>query len=143
MLDGSLLLLGLSGPELTPDEAALFRKLQPAGYLLAGRNIVSAAQTRRLTDDLRDLSIDTPILASSLHAQPSATLRFAAAVAAYADALRGGTHLGDWNWNDIARSARSASGGDPAGERAEFAALVDAARSLTDANAAPAIAGND
>lgn len=63
MLDGSLLLLGLSGPELTPDEAALFRKLQPAGYLLAGRNIVSAAQTRRLTDDLRDLSIDTPILA--------------------------------------------------------------------------------
>ena len=87
--------------------------------------------------------IDAPIMASSLRAQPSATLRFAATVAAYADALRGGTHLGDWTWNDIARSARSASGGDPAGERAEFAALVDAARSLTDANAAPAIAGND
>jgi beta-N-acetylhexosaminidase len=63
MLDGSLLLLGLSGPELTPEEAALFRKLQPAGYILFTRNIVSPQQTRKLTDDLRDLSSDLPILA--------------------------------------------------------------------------------
>jgi beta-N-acetylhexosaminidase len=62
MHDGSLLLLGLAGPELTPGEAALFRKLQPAGYILFSRNIVSATQTRRLTDDLRDLSLDSPIL---------------------------------------------------------------------------------
>jgi Ca-activated chloride channel family protein len=70
-------------------------------------------------------------------------LRFAATVAAYADALRGGTHLGDWTWNDIARSARSATGDDPDGERAEFATLVDAARSITDANATPGIARGD
>lgn len=63
MIDGSLLLLGISGPELTTEEAALFRKLQPAGYILFTRNIVSAAQTRKLTDDLRDLSTDTPIIA--------------------------------------------------------------------------------
>lgn len=63
MLDGSLLLLGLSGPELTPAEAALFRKHQPAGYILFSRNIVSAHQTRKLTDDLRDLSYDLPIIA--------------------------------------------------------------------------------
>jgi Ca-activated chloride channel family protein len=86
--------------------------------------------------------IDTPVLASSLRGQPSPTLRFAATVAAYADALRGGTHLGDWTWNDIARNARSsANGGD---ERVEFAGLVDAARALTgDAPATPDIAGND
>ncbi len=63
MHDGSLLVLGFAGPELTPAEAALFRKLQPAGYILFTRNIVTAEQTRRLTDDLRDLSVDVPIIA--------------------------------------------------------------------------------
>jgi beta-N-acetylhexosaminidase len=63
MMDGSLLMLGVSGPELTPNEAALFRKLQPAGYILFTRNIVSPLQTRKLTDDLRDLSSELPILA--------------------------------------------------------------------------------
>lgn len=63
MMDGSLLVLGLSGPELTAGEAELFRRLQPAGYILFSRNIVSPAQTRKLTDDLRDLSSETPILA--------------------------------------------------------------------------------
>ena len=62
-MNGHLLLLGVQGPELTADEAALFRKLQPAGYILFGRNITGAAQTRKLTDDLRDLSVDEPILA--------------------------------------------------------------------------------
>ena len=62
MSDGSLLLLGLDGPELKPDEAALFRRLQPAGYILFSRNIVSPEQTRKLTDDLRDLSVDLPII---------------------------------------------------------------------------------
>ena len=87
--------------------------------------------------------IDAPVLASSLHAQPSASLRFAAAVAAYADALRGGTHLGNWNWSDIARNAHSASGDDATGERAEFATLVDAARSITDGHATPSVASED
>jgi beta-N-acetylhexosaminidase len=63
MMDGSLLLLGIPGPELTPDLAALFRKLQPAGYILFTRNIVTPQQTRKLTDDLRDLSYDSPIIA--------------------------------------------------------------------------------
>jgi beta-N-acetylhexosaminidase len=63
MMDGSLLLLGLAGPVLTPEEAALFRRLQPAGYILVTRNIVSPEQTRRLTDDLRSLSSVLPILA--------------------------------------------------------------------------------
>jgi beta-N-acetylhexosaminidase len=62
MRGGSLLLLGVSGPELTSEEAALFKKLQPAGYILFTRNIVSPEQTRKLTDDLRSLSYDDPIL---------------------------------------------------------------------------------
>ncbi len=63
MHDGSLLLLGFSGPELMPEEAALFRKLRPAGYVLFSRNIVTPQQTRKLTDDLRGLATDTPIIA--------------------------------------------------------------------------------
>lgn len=63
MMDGSLFLLGLSGPELTPEEAALFRDLRPAGYVLFSRNIVSPRQTRKLTDNLRDLSVDPPVIA--------------------------------------------------------------------------------
>jgi beta-N-acetylhexosaminidase len=63
MIDGSLLILGVAGPELSVAEAALFRKLQPAGYILFTRNITSAQQTRKLTDDLRELSMDPPIIA--------------------------------------------------------------------------------
>lgn len=63
MMDGSLLMLGIAGPQLSPAEAALFRKLQPAGYILFSRNIQSPQQTRQLTDDLRSLHSEEPIIA--------------------------------------------------------------------------------
>jgi beta-N-acetylhexosaminidase len=63
VMDGSLLLLGVKGTELTSEEAAMFRKLQPAGFILFSRNVESSAQVRRLTDDLRGLCDDQPILA--------------------------------------------------------------------------------
>jgi beta-N-acetylhexosaminidase len=63
MAAGSLLVLGLAGPELTAAEAALFGKLQPAGFILFSRNIVSPGQTRMLTDALRDLSKQQPLIA--------------------------------------------------------------------------------
>lgn len=62
-MSGQFLLLGIRGPELEADEFDLFRRLQPAGYILFSRNVVSPEQTRRLTDDLRALSRDEPILA--------------------------------------------------------------------------------
>ena len=61
-MDGSLLMLGVKGTELSADEAALFRKLQPAGFILFTRNIGSPQQVRKLTDDLRGLCLDEPIL---------------------------------------------------------------------------------
>ncbi|WP_226470206.1 vWA domain-containing protein [Luteimonas panaciterrae] len=75
--------------------------------------------------------IATPILRRDLRATPSDTLRFASAVAAYADALRGGTHLGNWTWDDITRTARGALGEDRWHQRAEFVELVGQARALT------------
>jgi beta-N-acetylhexosaminidase len=63
MTESALLILGIEGPELSPTEAARFKALQPAGYILFTRNIVTPQQTRKLTDDLRDLSQDEPIVA--------------------------------------------------------------------------------
>ena len=79
--------------------------------------------------------IQTPILQTALRARASDTLLFSATVAAYADALRGGTHLGSWNWDDIARSARATHGKDTSSQRAEFVGLVESARRLVNADA--------
>ncbi len=59
---GQLLLTGVPGPELDPATAAIFRRLQPGGYILFGRNIQSPAQLRKLIDDLRALSVIEPIV---------------------------------------------------------------------------------
>lgn len=62
-MNGAHLLLGIAGPELSTTERELFRRLEPAGYILFTRNIVSPGQTRALTDSLRALSYDDPIIA--------------------------------------------------------------------------------
>jgi beta-N-acetylhexosaminidase len=48
-------IFGLSGLEMTAEEAALFRACDPAGFILFGRNVGTRAQMRALTDSLRDL----------------------------------------------------------------------------------------
>src|SRR6187399_1818560 len=59
---GQLLLTGVPGTELDSETAALFRRIQPGGFIIFGRNIESAVQLRRLIDDLRDLSAVEPII---------------------------------------------------------------------------------
>lgn len=49
-------IFGMSGPALTADERAFFAEVEPAGYILFGRNIVDREQVRALTDSLRDLA---------------------------------------------------------------------------------------
>lgn len=95
---GSLLMLGLAGPELTPDEIARIAALQPAGFFLCARNLIAADQTRRLTDSLRDLSRSHPLIAIAQPGGPaSPTGNFApplpapAALAALADSKTTGT----------------------------------------------------
>lgn len=46
-------IVGISGPELTADEAALFRALPPAGVILFARNILDPAQLAALMGSLR------------------------------------------------------------------------------------------
>ena len=57
-------------------------------------------------------------------------LRFAAAVAAYAEQLRGGDHLHDFGYEKIIQLARSARGSDESGHRSAFLSLVALAQSL-------------
>ena len=59
---GQLILTGVPGYELDSKTAALFRRVQPGGFILFGRNIQSAPQLRKLIDDLRDLSATEPII---------------------------------------------------------------------------------
>ena len=59
---GQLIITGVPGKELERATARLFRKVQPGGFILFGRNIESAAQLRKLIDDLRDLSEVEPVI---------------------------------------------------------------------------------
>jgi beta-N-acetylhexosaminidase len=59
---GQLILTGVPGYELDLETAALFRRVQPGGFILFGRNIQSATQLRELIDDLRDVSEVEPII---------------------------------------------------------------------------------
>jgi len=59
---GQLILTGVPGKTLDPKTAQLFERVQPGGFILFGRNIESAAQLRKLIDDLRDLSGVEPII---------------------------------------------------------------------------------
>jgi Ca-activated chloride channel family protein len=55
--------------------------------------------------------------------------RFAAAVAGFGQLLRGGRHMGDFSYDDVAALAQGAKGDDPFGYRAEFITLVRLAKS--------------
>lgn len=68
--------------------------------------------------------------ASSLD-KVSDDLRFAAAVAAFGERLRGGRHLGGYGFDAMIELARGAKGKDPDGYRAEFVGLVQMAKTLS------------
>ena len=55
-------------------------------------------------------------------------VRFAAAVAAFGQLLRGGRHTGDYAYDDVIALARGARGEDPFGYRAEFISLARLAK---------------
>ena len=64
-------------------------------------------------------------------AQASTEFRFATAVAAFGQQLRGGKHTGEMSYTDIAKIAAEARGTDTFGYRGEFLRLVNLARSLS------------
>jgi len=63
--------------------------------------------------------------------QASTEFRFATAVAAFGQQLRGGKHTGEMSYADIARLAAESRGADTFGYRGEFLRLVNLAQSLS------------
>ncbi|MDF3194773.1 VWA domain-containing protein [Pseudomonas sp. 1928-m] len=76
--------------------------------------------------------LEQPIQAADVPAigQASEDLRFAAAVAAFAQQLKGDTYTGRFSLADSAELARAAKGDDRFGLRGEFVQLVELAQSL-------------
>ena len=73
--------------------------------------------------------IERPVAAQAV-AQASERLRYAAAVAAFADTLRGGKYLDGYDYAQIAKLAGSSRGDDADGYRAGFVQLVKLAGGL-------------
>ena len=63
-------------------------------------------------------------------AQASVDFRFATAVAAYGQLLRGSPHLRDFGWREVVSMAERSLGRDPHGQRREFMELVQRAAQL-------------
>lgn len=61
-MHGQLLLLGVKGTQLTSEEISTFKKIQPGGFVLFGRNVESPEQIRQLTDSLHDVCDETPLI---------------------------------------------------------------------------------
>jgi Ca-activated chloride channel family protein len=88
-------------------------------YKLPGEDTSTLMEIPLLRADLQGSSLETA----------SADFKFAAAVAGFAQLLRGGTYMGDFDYGDVIALARGAKGEDPFGYRAEFVQLAELAAS--------------
>jgi Ca-activated chloride channel family protein len=74
--------------------------------------------------------IQSPVMDSGINARGSESFKFAAAVAAFGQKLRGGTYLESFSYDDIENLARQSRGNDQHGYRSEFMQLVSLANTL-------------
>ena len=81
------------------------------------------------TSRLSDVAVRAGAARASMAAVPQEQ-RFAVAVAAFGQRLRGEADLGTYSYADIAALANTARGADPEGYRAEFVKLVRTAETL-------------
>jgi len=85
----------------------------------------------KLPDEDKSKLIETPIkVADTIESIDSTSIetRFATAVAAFGQLLRGGQYTNNFSYNDIIKLAQNAKGKDPYGYRAEFINLVRLAK---------------
>ncbi len=121
--------------EITPKNSDAAR-IDPLRYGAAkasatrGSELAFLRLRYKLPDQPQSRLIETPIAAQPT-TRTSERLRYAAAVAAFADALRGGHYLDGYNLTQIARLAAGARGDDANGYRAGFVQLVNLADGLS------------
>jgi Ca-activated chloride channel family protein len=87
----------------------------------------------------RSRLIESAMANPARRAPMSDRMELAAAVAAYADRLRGGENVGGFGWDRIAALARNANVADPWNSRAGLLELIDRARALDGGNGGDAL----
>ena len=86
----------------------------------------------KLPNQAQSILLNSPVQVTSKPlAQASTDTRFAIAVAAYGQQLRGGQYNANMQWDDILRLAQSAAKPDTFGLREEFIDLLKIAKSLS------------
>ncbi|MFC5458375.1 vWA domain-containing protein [Massilia niabensis] len=134
--------------EITPAGAA-GRLVDPLRYG-EGKGTKAASQAKgdelcfvrvryKLPGESSSRLVERPVLAKSAHATLESSppdQRFAVAVAAFGQRLRGEQQVADYSHAEIAELANAARGADLDGYRAEFVKLVRMAESLSKAGAA-------
>ena len=120
--------------EITPKGSAAaridpLRYGNPSASARGGNELAFLRLRYKLPGQSDSKLIERPI-AVQAEARASERLRYAAAVAAFADALRGGKYLDGYGYTQIAQLASGARGGDADGYRAGFVQLVKLADGL-------------
>jgi Ca-activated chloride channel homolog len=120
--------------EITPNGSAAaridpLRYGNPSASARGGNELAFLRLRYKLPGQSDSKLIERPI-ATQAEARASERLRYAAAVAAFADALRGGKYLDGYGYVQIAQLAGGARGDDADGYRAGFVQLVKLASGL-------------
>ncbi|MBK8287013.1 MAG: VWA domain-containing protein [Ahniella sp.] len=119
-------LVGSGGEQMDPLRYGQKASSKPAAAELAFLKLRYKAPDAE-TSEL----ITYPIERHQISGTVSARMGFASAVAAFADRLRGGEHIGGFSFTEISKLARQHKGQDPFGYRDEFIGLLDRAQSLS------------
>lgn len=107
-----------------------FNKAEPPRY---ADELAHLRIRYKLPNEDHSKLIETPIRVGEIQQRDehsSDDFRFAAAVAAFGQKLRGGKHLGQYSFTDIRQLASRSRGDDPFAYRGEFLQLVSLADSL-------------
>ena len=119
-------LVGGGGASVDP-----LRYGKPAAAPARGDEVAWLRLRYKHPGEARSQLLESPVTLAQARRQASPSLRWAAAVAAYADLLRGGRHVGGFGWPQVRELAAGARGDDASGLRAQFLALVDRAQAIT------------
>ncbi len=109
------------------------RYAAPAAAGAQGQELAFLKLRYKLPGNDRSVLVERPVTRRDVRMEASEDLRFAAAVAAYADLLRGGGNMNGFTWDQVESLARGARGNDAWGYRGEFLQLLAQARSLSPA----------
>jgi Ca-activated chloride channel family protein len=122
-----------AGASRPPVDPLRYREAQGRPAPRHGDELAFVKLRYKLPGESRSRLLEQPVSASrvlaAIDAAPAAQ-RFAVAVAAFAQRLRGETALVDFGYGAIAALANGARGADPEGQRAEFVRMVRMAETL-------------